>query len=69
VGCSAGGSDERIVAILLQVGVFFSSESDKAFWTVLLMQSTFVGFQILTAVLMKTFAFWGITACNPLKFN
>jgi hypothetical protein len=29
----------------------------------------FVGFEVLTAVVMKSFIFWDIAPCNPLKVN
>jgi hypothetical protein len=29
----------------------------------------FVGFEVLTAVVMKTFIFWGTTARSPLEVN
>jgi hypothetical protein len=29
----------------------------------------FVGFEVLTAVVMKSTIFWDITPCSPLKFN
>jgi hypothetical protein len=28
-----------------------------------------VGFEVITAVVMKSSIFWDITPCNPLKFN
>jgi hypothetical protein len=28
-----------------------------------------VGFEVLTAVIMKNFFFWDITPCSPLKVN
>jgi hypothetical protein len=29
----------------------------------------FVGFEVLTAVVMKSIIFWDITQCSPLKVN
>jgi hypothetical protein len=29
----------------------------------------YVGFEVLTAVVMKSTTFWDITPCNPLKVN
>jgi hypothetical protein len=29
----------------------------------------YVGFEVLTAVVMKSSIFWDITPCNPLKVN
>jgi hypothetical protein len=31
--------------------------------------TTNVGFEVLTAVVMKSKIFWDITPCSPLKFN
>jgi hypothetical protein len=31
--------------------------------------SSFIGFEVLTAVVMKSIIFWDITSCNPLKVN
>jgi hypothetical protein len=30
---------------------------------------SYVGFEALTAVVMKSSVFWDITQCNPLKIN
>jgi hypothetical protein len=32
-------------------------------------ESSFVGFEVLTAVVMKSTIFWDITQCSPLKVN
>jgi hypothetical protein len=33
------------------------------------MKALFVGFEVLTSVVMKSSIFWGITMCSSLKFN
>jgi hypothetical protein len=33
------------------------------------MEKVFVGFEVLTAVVMKSSVFWDITPCSPLKVN
>jgi hypothetical protein len=33
------------------------------------MINTIVGFEVLTAVVMKSYIFWDITPCIPLKVN
>jgi hypothetical protein len=35
----------------------------------LLLTQTYIGFQVLTAVVMKSPIFWDITPCSPLKVN
>jgi hypothetical protein len=54
----------RHMQFLLWIKYFLSSNV-TAFANIYI----FVGFEVLTAVVMKNFIFWYITQCSPLKVN